>query len=930
MTAAAAIGRDEELEAIQAFLDRIPDGPAALVLSGEAGIGKTILWETGVEEARERLAVVLTCRGVEAEASFAFAALSELLVGVVREVAPELAPPRRRALEVALQLEEPTETAPDAHVIGLALVDVLELLVERRGHVLVALDDAQWLDPSSAAVLNVAVRRLREQRVGLLETVRTSPDGAGPLELERSLPTDRLTELGLHPLSLGALHELLEQRVGLELTRPELVRVHEATAGNPFFALELGRELVRTGTRPKAGRALPMPQSLHQLLGGRLARMPTDTGDVLLQAAALARPTVDLVTAAYGVRDPVVEALAAAEREGVVELDDSRLRFTHPLLASICYEQAPIWKRRAVHRTLAGVVTDAEERARHLALAVDGPDERIAFELDAAAEQAAARGAPGAAGELCELSAELTPDDPRLARRRRLRAGRLYKLAGYRDQAVALLDKLLEEVPPGPERADILLVRISTFAGETPLLLALCDEALVCAADDDARAARTLAFRTWMHVLGGNVPAALTDARAALEKAERVDDPLLLAAVIARRTQAEMWAAEITPGLLERGVEIEEKLGLELDYSESPRLYLARLLMRRGELDRARTLLEELEAIAVARGNEDTRRETIWYLCVLEWLAGHWQRALDRATTAHELGEQIHGAHSGFTGRWKALVETDLGLVEQARASAEQSLAHAQASSNESFVIVILGVLGRLELALGNLQAAGDCLRDLPRRLKASGMNDPTQPIWPDTIETLVALGELDQAHAYLEDHERYAERLQSPLAMEIALRCRGLVCAAEGDAAGALEAYERALADRPDPPWVFERARTLLCLGSVRRQAQQKRAAREALEQALVIFDELGARLWAEKARAELRRISGRRPANEELTETERRVAVLAAQGRSNKEIAAELYMAVSTVEAHLSRVYRKLGIRSRSGLGPELANRTDDAVQT
>jgi DNA-binding NarL/FixJ family response regulator len=159
---------------------------------------------------------------------------------------------------------------------------------------------------------------------------------------------------------------------------------------------------------------------------------------------------------------------------------------------------------------------------------------------------------------------------------------------------------------------------------------------------------------------------------------------------------------------------------------------------------------------------------------------------------------------------------------------------------------------------------------------------------------------------------------------MEVALRCRGLVCAADGDTAGALAAFERALTDRSDPPWVFERGRTLLCLGTVRRQAQQKKAAREVLEQALSIFEELGARLWAEKARAELRRISGRRTAAE-LTETERQVAELAAQGSSNKEIAAQLFMGVSTVEAHLSRVYRKLGVRSRNGLGPELAKHRD-----
>jgi DNA-binding NarL/FixJ family response regulator len=145
----------------------------------------------------------------------------------------------------------------------------------------------------------------------------------------------------------------------------------------------------------------------------------------------------------------------------------------------------------------------------------------------------------------------------------------------------------------------------------------------------------------------------------------------------------------------------------------------------------------------------------------------------------------------------------------------------------------------------------------------------------------------------------------------------------------GAFAAFERVLTEQPDPAWPFERARTLLCLGAVRRQAQQKKAAREALEQALATFDELGARLWAERAHAELRRVSGRRPADEELTETERRVAELAAHGRTNKEIAAELFMGVSTVESHLSRVYRKLGIRSRSGLGPELAKLRGEAAQ-
>ena len=150
--------------------------------------------------------------------------------------------------------------------------------------------------------------------------------------------------------------------------------MQEATAGNPFFALELGRELVRTNTRPAPGQPLRVPESLRELLGGRLARLPGETLDVLLLVAALARPTVELVAATYGERERVLEALETAAREAVVELDDSSVRFAHPLLGSICYERAPLWKRRAVHRALAGVVSDVEERARHLALAADGPD----------------------------------------------------------------------------------------------------------------------------------------------------------------------------------------------------------------------------------------------------------------------------------------------------------------------------------------------------------------------------------------------------------------------------------------------------------------------------------------------------------------------------------------------------------------------------
>lgn len=455
------VGREEELDSLQVFLARARAGPAALVLSKQAGIGKTIVWQAGVEAAHASLATVLTCRSVEAEASLSFVGLSELLEPVVEGAIGSLVPPRRRALEVALLLAEPGELIADVHAVGLAVLDVLRILA-RRGPILVALDDVQWLDPSTASVLQIALRRLHDEAVGLLVTVRGDPGPSVPFSLDRSFLQERLTQLALGPIGLAGLHSLLRRRLELEVTRPELVRLHEATGGNPFFALELGRELVNTNARLALGRSLQIPKNLSQVLEDRLARLPARTIDVLVHVAALARPTVELVACAVGDRVAVLETLREAARERVIEFDETRVRFTHPLLASVAYEQAPFWKRREIHRALAGSVKDIEERARHLALAADGPDAAVAADLDSAAEAAVARGAPAAAADLAEMAAGLTPGEPTVERSRRLRAAHFHRLAGDYDRAAALLERQLAEVPHGPERADVLLALVMT------------------------------------------------------------------------------------------------------------------------------------------------------------------------------------------------------------------------------------------------------------------------------------------------------------------------------------------------------------------------------------------------------------------------------------------------------------------------------------
>ncbi|MBV8219153.1 MAG: hypothetical protein JO325_11865, partial [Solirubrobacterales bacterium] len=393
----------------------------------------------------------------------------------------------------------------------------------------------------------------------------------------------------------------------LELSRPELARVQEASGGNPYLALELGRELVRTQARPAAGRNLRVPESLRDLVGGRLAQLPAETADVLLQISALARPTVELVASAHGDLERVRESISVAAAEEIVVLDDSRVQFSHPLLASICYERAPVWKRCAVHRALAAVVTDIEERARHLALAAEGPDAGIASELDAAADQAEARGATASAAELLELAAQLTPDSPALARRRRLPPAGLHRLAGDIARAQTMLEQLLQEVPPGPERADVLFGFAMVSVGNPPAFAPLFEQAWPDVEADDARFARWLAFRAWARLMESDNVRALADARAALEKAERVRDPELAARVIARLGQIEMWACEVTPGLLERGAELALRHALPLDYWTNPRFWLARLRIRQDRLEDARAMFAAMEGETVARGDEQTR-----------------------------------------------------------------------------------------------------------------------------------------------------------------------------------------------------------------------------------------------------------------------------------------------------------------------------------
>jgi DNA-binding CsgD family transcriptional regulator len=917
------IGRERELAAIAAFVGRGVRGPAVLLLAGEPGIGKTALWDAAIDQARSGEAVVLSCRAVEAEASVSFASLSDLLGDAIEGAFASLSPPRRRALEVALLLAEPPRgRPPDPRAVGLAVLDFLGTLAA-SAPVLVAIDDLQWVDSSSAGVLQFALRRLRTEPVGLLATVRADAPTRIAVGFEKSFDEGVAERVTLGPLSRGAAFRLLKERAEVALSAPQLARLHELTAGNPFYLLELGSELARTGAPGGPGQGFRLPHDLTELLAGRLGRLAGWTRELLLAVATSPRSTVEVLEAAFGDRSRVHEGLERATHAGVLELNGSRVRFTHPLLASVCYQSAPLWRRRAVHRLLASAVAEPEERARHLALAAEGPDADVAAALDAAAEQAAARGAPAAAGELCELAAEATPPGSDEQRRASwLRAAIFHRLSGDGDRAAAILERLLAEAPGGSERSDVLFALAEGRRGDLGSIIGRCEMALAEAGGDDRRRARILAFSSWMRLIAGDVGGALGEARDGLRSAERLGDPALIVPAIARVAMSELWALDITPGLVERGVELEAELGAPVEFHESPTIALARRLICESDLDRARPLLETAVVHAAERGDERTRGHVLFHLVMLEWFAGRWDRALMHAETAMELAGQL--ADDQFHGMvlcGRALVDAHRGDAAAARGAAFEAAEIADTVADAIFPIWNEAVLGHLELSLGNPEAAAAHLSVLPERLTALGWNDPADSVWPDAIEALVEVGDIERAETYLARYEALARRSGSVWAHATSARCRGLLSAAHGSFDAALAAFDQALAEHDRMPGSFERGRTLLACGVVRRRARQRGSAREALRAAVEIFEQQGAHQWARRASDELGRISGRRPGGAELTATELEVARRAAVGRTNKEIAAALFMSVHTVEAHLSRVYRKLGVRSRTQLSQHAA---------
>jgi DNA-binding NarL/FixJ family response regulator len=912
------VGRERELEAGRRFLAAVPQGTAGLLFRGEAGIGKTVLWRQIADEACGLGYRVLISRCSQAEMPLGFVTLADLLEDVVGEVVDELPPAQRSALGFALRLSDPETGAPDALTVSRGVLGVLRLMAA-SAPVVLALDDLQWIDPASARVLTFALHRLESEQVGVLVTHRGSEAEGERIALAATLAEGRLEELELGPLSLGALHHLVRTRHETSLPRATLVRLHEASGGNPMFALEFARALPDS---PPTG-TLPIPGSLRDLVRKRLAALPEEVRPLLELVAALGHPTLELLQDAQG--EEVESQLETAVAAGALLVEeDGRVRFSHPLLASAVYADAGPVRRRKLHRAAAAVATNEEERARHLALAAAGPDEEIAALLDKAAERAHGRGAPDAAAELAQRAHRLTEREHHAERHRRvIRAAGYLVEADDERGARRLLDPLLESEVPDAVRAEALLVRASAEWNDRPRLLELLREALDCAHDEPRLRCEALIRYAWQagHAAGDEF-AAERWAHQALVLAEQVREPGLLEQAVAFLVWTSGFRAQ-PPAELPPEPPDSVLAGTRTPpWGQPRRAALGLQLMWRGRLAEARALLEPELAQASRHGSEIRLATFHFNLSELELRAGNWELARRYAEDGLEIMHAAGGNGELILLSARGRVAAHQGRANDAAADLSAVLDRAERQLDVHQKIRSRMSLGLLELSRDEPERAWRLFEGLPELRERMGVAEPgCLPLVPDAIETLVVLGRPDEAEALVARLEERARTLNHLWATPAAKRCRALLLLARGETEPAIGALEASQAGFDHIGFPFDRARSLLALGDALRRAGRRRLAAEKLEAARSLFEQLGAPLWLKRAATELRRAAPRPRRDHELTAAETRVAQLVATGATNKEVAAHLFTTVATVEAHLTRIYRKLDLRSRSELARKVA---------
>jgi DNA-binding CsgD family transcriptional regulator len=917
------VGRDAELDVLRNFVSSVAVGASSLVLEGEAGVGKTTLWEVGAAEAEARGFRVLAARPAESETALSFSGLGDVLDTVLDEALATLPEAQKRALSRALVLDADEGPPPDPHSVGVAFMNALRALAE-EGPVVIAVDDVQWLDAASSSALVYAARRLRVERVGALIAGR-APVGSALLdELRRSLG-DRFTHVEVGPLDVVALQRVVHEHLGIALPRPLAAEVHQVSGGNPFYALEVVRTLRRSGVSVDAGQPLPVPKALHDLVHDRLLALPPQSRDFLLAAASYAHPTIAITEQASGVSRRV--GLTPAIEAGIVRVDGARIRFTHPLLAAGAYETADPVRRPEIHARLAELLEDPEERAWQLAASVDEPDETVASVLEGGAQRARARGAPRPAAILLDRAHELTPrDEPEKALRRAADAAYLHFESGDAQRAKASLRDLIGPLAPGRLRARALLVlaRIRTYdaaAEATELFLQVVEEA---EGDRATLAAAHEGVASCLFWRMERLDKAVHHAQVSFALAGEIGDEALAADVLTAKLGAEALLGRATaPATADEALTLEAT-ALGRRVLDQPLVGVCEYWMWTDSHERSRDMLVELLRRTGELGDESSRPYLLFLLGEVESMLGDLGSALSRAHEGQEAAEQSgQPLFAAYNLALQGLAQAQLGRPEQTGEAIRLAL-ELIPEQGWQVGLVASSAVGRLELALGAPERVVTWLEPVLEFVRRESIVEPGAiPFVVDQIEALIELGRLDEAREHLTWHERNARRLERISALATCARCRGLLAAADGRVDDALAAYREALEWHSKVDLPLDRGRTLLALGVAQRRVKRRREARRTLEEALAIFERIGAVLWAERVRAELRRISGRAATPGALTPAEERVATLVAQGRSNREVAAALFVSDRTVEGHLSRVFGKLGIRHRMELAGALAAR-------
>jgi DNA-binding CsgD family transcriptional regulator len=916
----AAFGLFGREDALQSIDEVLVSGGSALAI-GDPGAGKSSLLRAAAQLAKVHRRKVLSVTPTQFDQGLPFAGLAELIGQLPDGADISLPAPQRRALAVALQRAEPDGREADALAVPLAVRGLLTQFTESAPAALV-IDDLQWLDQASAGSLGFALRRISVHPQRLSVLVATRPERGAGADLIRCL-AEPLHEFSLSPLDDWAIGQLLRKRLGPRWTAPMSAGVAKASGGNPFLALEIARAMQagapagRASAQPGHDPVLPVPPSLAELLGDRVAQLPHDARDVLLLVSAAGRLTVAQLQGIVGEAGlgPALEA--AADADVALVGAKSVVAFTHPLLASAVYDAAAPAERRRAHRVLAGSLDDPVERARHRSKSSVAPDETVAAELERAAEISLGRGAPQLAGELLEGAAMATPAEADTAASlgRGLRAVNSYLSAGDLMAARAALDKASALATRPEQQARVLAQRLR-LSDQHSGTRSLAEQALRLAPNGTEVRAEILHSFCAINRMEGNGEAALRLGRMAVEEAVGVKRLDLQLTAMNELLACELHWGEGRPEQSRRDVE-------RLIDSSARDLPPGQMAWTRGFFaawndEAAEQYVREGIRSAVDAGRYGDLSDL--YICLVLILIRK-SRVRDAQAALEEADRSGAWTTSSLQEDMaRVLVKEYAGDLDGAGELAQGAIARSRASGSTYWLCGFLAQLGFIETSARNWQAALEALREVAEIFASTRMVDLEQLLWGvDYADAALQVGaehDLETAISVLR-RQGAAGRPEAAVAAD---RCQALLGAASGGAGEAIGAL-RAIVERPGAECPFEAARSRLVLGQVYRRAGYKGLANEALTAARVTFEELGIPRWAKRARDEAGRV-GLHPTPSTLTATERRVAELVGSGRTNQEAAAELFMSVKTVEANLTRIYRKLSVRSRT----ELANRLND----